>query len=94
MCDTSSDGSPSRIHSAITLPMPPAPAMPCAQNPAATKKPGDLGLAETELVVGRERLRTVDHPADAGVGQHRHAALRVRRDLLEPRPVLGEQFAR
>ncbi len=36
---TSSDGSPSRIHSAITRPIPPAPASPCAQKPAATKKP-------------------------------------------------------
>ena len=27
------------IHSAISLPMPPAPARPCAQKPAATKKP-------------------------------------------------------
>jgi hypothetical protein len=36
MCQTSSDGSPSTIHSAITLPMPPAPASPCAQKPAAT----------------------------------------------------------
>ena len=33
-------GSPSRIQAAITRPTPPAPAMPCAQNPAATKKPG------------------------------------------------------
>ena len=39
MCQRSSDGSPSTIHSAITLPIPPAPARPCAQNPAATKRP-------------------------------------------------------
>ena len=32
-------GSPSAIHSAITLPIPPAPASPCAQKPAQTKKP-------------------------------------------------------
>ena len=32
-------GAPSSTHSAMTLPMPPAPAMPCAQKPAATKKP-------------------------------------------------------
>ena len=36
---TSSDGSPSAIHSAISLPIPPAPASPWAQKPAATKKP-------------------------------------------------------
>ena len=39
MCHRSNSGSPSTTHSAITLPMPPAPAMPCAQKPAATKKP-------------------------------------------------------
>ena len=36
---TSSDGSPAWIHSAMTRPMPPAPARPCAQKPAATKRP-------------------------------------------------------
>ena len=39
MCQRSSEGSPSAIHSAITLPIPPAPARPCAQNPAATNSP-------------------------------------------------------
>ncbi len=37
---TSHSGWPSMIHSAIVLPMPPAPARPCAQKPAATQKPG------------------------------------------------------
>ena len=64
MCHTSNSGSPATTHSATTLPMPPAPAMPCAQKPAATKKPGHLGLAQAELVVGGEALRAVDHPAD------------------------------
>ncbi len=32
-------GRPSTIHSASTRPTPPAPAIPWAQNPAATKKP-------------------------------------------------------
>ena len=36
---TSSDGSPATIHSAITLPIPPAPASPWAQKPAATNRP-------------------------------------------------------
>src|ERR1700759_3549328 len=36
---TSEDGSPATIHSAITLPIPPAPASPCAQKPAATNSP-------------------------------------------------------
>jgi hypothetical protein len=36
---TSSEGSPETIHSAITLPTPPAPASPWAQKPAATNRP-------------------------------------------------------
>ena len=39
MSHRSSEGSPSAIHSAITFPMPPAPARPWAQNPAATYRP-------------------------------------------------------
>ncbi len=39
MCQRSSDGSPAAIHSAIALPMPPAPARPWAQKPAATNSP-------------------------------------------------------
>ena len=39
MCQRSSDGSPATIHSAISLPIPPAPASPCAQKPAATNRP-------------------------------------------------------
>src|SRR5437667_350913 len=35
----SSSGSPSTIQSASSRPMPAAPAIPCAQNPAATKSP-------------------------------------------------------
>ena len=62
----SKPGSPSRIHSAITRPTPPAPAMPCAQNPAATKNPSHLALAQHELVVGREALRPVDELDDVG----------------------------
>ena len=39
MCHRSRLGSPSTIHSAITFPIPPAPARPWAQNPHATKNP-------------------------------------------------------
>ena len=39
IAQASSDGSPSAIHSAISLPIPPAPASPWALKPAATKKP-------------------------------------------------------
>ena len=40
MCQRSRLGSPSTIHSASCQPMPPAPASPWAQNPAATQNPG------------------------------------------------------
>ena len=43
MCQTSSPGSPSTIQSAMIRPMPPAPAMPWAQKPHATKKPRTSG---------------------------------------------------
>ena len=36
---TSHSGRPSTIHSLIVFPIPPAPARPCAQPPAATQKP-------------------------------------------------------
>ena len=45
MRHTSIGARPERIHSAITRPTPPAPAMPCAQNPAATKKPPTSGAS-------------------------------------------------
>ncbi len=43
MCHRSKLGSPSTIHSAITLPTPPAPEIPCAQNPQAAQKPFTSG---------------------------------------------------
>ena len=39
MCQTSRLGVPSTIHSATSFPIPPAPARPWAQKPAATQKP-------------------------------------------------------
>ena len=39
MCHRSIVGSPATTHSATTFPIPPAPAIPCAQKPAATKNP-------------------------------------------------------
>ena len=44
--------SPSRIHSAITRPTPPAPAMPWAQNPAATKNPATSLSPSTNSLSG------------------------------------------
>ena len=45
MCQTSSPGSPSTIQSAMIRPMPPAPAMPWAQKPHATKNPRTSGAS-------------------------------------------------
>ena len=67
----------------MTFPIPPAPARPCAQNPAATKKPATSRFAQAELVVGRERLGAVDQLRDLRVLHRRHADLRVLGDLLE-----------
>ena len=64
--------------------MPPAPASPCAQKPAAI---------QDELAVGGERLGTVDEPKHLGVLQQRHPDDRVFHQLLEPVPVLVEQPA-
>ena len=61
------------IHSAMSRPIPPEPAMPWAQNPAATQKPCDLGRPEDELAVGRERLGAVDELDDLGLGELGHA---------------------
>ena len=52
---------------------------------------GDLGLAEAELVVGRERLGSVDEPRDADVAHRRYPHPRALGELLEARPVLLEQ---
>ena len=38
---------------------------PVRAEPGRDPEPADIGLAEDELVVRRERLRPVDHPADA-----------------------------
>src|SRR5438445_2042559 len=89
---TSSDGSPSRIHSAICRPIPPAPARPCAQKPAATKNP------PTSVSPRQNSLSGVNASGPLmsrhlDVLHHRHAPRGVPRDLLEPRPVLFEQAA-
>ena len=72
----SSSGSPSTIQLATWRPIPPAPAIPWAENPAATKNPRDLGLAEDELVVRREPsgpLMIRVTPASAIAGTRRTA---------------------
>jgi hypothetical protein len=52
-----------------------------------------LGLAEDELVVGRERLGPVDQPHDLHLLERRDAARAFSSDLLEAVPVLLEQLA-
>ena len=54
---------------------------------------GQLGGAEDELAVRGERLGPVDEPDDLGLAELRHPDERVRHQLLEPLPVLGEQLA-
>ena len=53
--------------------MPPEPAIPCAQNPAATQNPSTVARPEDELAVGGEGLGSVDQRHDLGVGERRHA---------------------
>ncbi len=72
MCQTSSPGSPSTIQSAMIRPMPPAPAMPWAQKPHATKKPRSSGASPRMNspsgvnASGPLIRRTISAPATAG----------------------------
>ncbi len=59
--------------------------------PGRDEQAADVGLAEAELVVGGERLGSVDQPRDAHILHRRHAPTGRQRDLLEPRPILFEQ---
>src|ERR1700730_9619099 len=52
-----------------------------------------LALSETELVVGGERLRSVDQAGDRDLLHDRYAPRGVGGDLLEAGPVLFEQAA-
>src|SRR5919201_931056 len=72
---TSRLGSPSTIHSAITFPTPPDPAIPCAQNPAATKNPG---------IPDSPRMNSPSGVKASG-------PLSIFRKWLEPLPVLCQQ---
>ena len=70
---TSIDGSPSRIHSAITRPMPAGAGEPVRAEAGGDEEAAHLALAEAELVVGRERLGAVDQPRDGDLVHRRHA---------------------
>ncbi len=52
----------------------------------------DIGLAEEEVGVGRERFRPVEERLDLGVLHRRHAVDCVREQLLHPLPLLGEEL--
>ena len=55
------------------------------------EEPGDLALAEDELAVGRERLRSVDELDHVGVDERRHDLLAGLGDRREPIPVRIEE---
>ena len=61
--------------------------------PGSDPEPGHLGGPEAELVVGGERLGSVDHGPDLGRLHHRHPHDGVGVDLLQPLPLLREQPA-
>ena len=75
------------------LPIPPAPASPWAQKPAATQNPRTSARAEDELAVRGERLRPVDQLDDLQLLERRHPPDRVLEQRLEARPVLRQQLA-
>ncbi len=90
---TSSAGSPATIHSAITLPIPPAPARPWAQKPAATNKPRTSLSPRQNSLSGVNAsgplIRRVTLTSSIA-GTRRDELLG---DLLEAGPVLLEQAA-
>ena len=93
MCQTSSDGVPSTIHSATSFPIPPAPASPCAQKPAATQKPRTSVGPRTNSPSGVNASGPLISSDDPHLLERRHTDDRVLHQLLEARPVLLEQLA-
>ena len=72
---------------------PPGAGQPVGAEAGGDEQPGDLGLAEAELVVGRERLRPVDQLRHLDLVHRRHPPLRVLGDLLEAIRIVLEQAA-
>ena len=93
MCQTSSDGTPSTIHSATSCPSPPAPASPCAQKPAAVQRPRTSVGPRMNSPSGVNASGPLISLITSASLERRHADDRVLHQLLEPRPVLGEQLA-
>ena len=83
---------PSRIHSAMTRPTPPAPAMPCAQNPAATKKPCTSLSPSTNSLSGVNPSGPLTRLTMSACLGGRHPPARVLHQRREAIPVLGEQL--
>jgi hypothetical protein len=73
------------------LPQPTGTGEPMRTEAGGDPEPADVGGAEDELAVGRERLRAVHEPDDLGVGQHRHPDDCVLHQFLEAVPVLLQQ---
>src|SRR3954453_22358388 len=91
MCQTSNSGSPATTHSATTLPMPPALAMPCAQKPAATKNPVTSVSPRQNSLSGVNPSGPFTTPAEPGSGERGPPPLPIRGDLPQPVPVVGQQ---
>ena len=72
--------------------MPPAPASPCAQKPAATQKPRTSVGPRMNSPSGVNASGPLISLHDPIVRQRRHADEGVLHQLLEPRPVLLEQL--
>ena len=73
--------------------MPPAPASPCAQKPAATQKPRTSVGPRMNSLSGVNASGPLIEPDDLHLLERRHALDRVLQQRLEARPVLGEQLA-
>src|SRR5438034_1077958 len=66
---------------------------PVRAEPGRDPEAADVGRAEDELAVGRERLGPVDQADHLGIAELGHAHECVLHQLLEARPILGEQLA-
>ena len=77
----------------MTCPTPPAPASPCAQKPAATKRPATSVSPRQNSLSGVNASGPLMSRVTRDVGHRRDAQPRALGELLEARPVLLEQAA-
>ena len=91
MCQASSDGVPSTIHSATSCPSPPAPASPWAQKPAAVQKPRtSVGPRMNSPSGVKASGPLISFTTSCSARRARGRG--VLHQLLEARPVLGEEL--